>query len=100
MGEVEEVGGLGDVDSAGGAEQGLELAVPECLGLGEEVEDATAVVVDDDDADGGLDPTQSGESADVVEQAEVAAEDRRRPAARRRGACGLCTGGGICLSRA
>ncbi len=81
MGEVEEGGGLGGVDAAGGPEKGLELVAAERLLLGEEVEDAAAVVVDDDDADRGGDLAQGGEAADVVEQAEVAGDDRRRTAA-------------------
>ena len=49
--------------------------------LGQEVEDAAAVVVDDDDADRGGDVAQGGEAADVVEEAEVAGDDRGRAAA-------------------
>ena len=49
--------------------------------LRQEVEDAAAVVVDDDDADRGCDVAQRGKAADVVEQAEVAGDDRGRPAA-------------------
>ena len=49
--------------------------------LGEEVEDAAAVVVDDHDPHRGLDLAQGGEAAHVVEEAEVAGDDRRRPAA-------------------
>ena len=49
--------------------------------LGQEVEDAAAVVVDDDDADRGRDVAQGGEAAEVVEQAEVAGDDRGRAAA-------------------
>ena len=81
VGEVEESGGLRGADAAGGAEQRLELIAGQRLLLGEEVEDAAAVVVDDDDADRGGDVAQGGEAADVVEQAEVAGDDRRRPAA-------------------
>ena len=51
VGEVEERGGALDRDAAGGAEQGLELLGVERLLLGEEVEDAAASVVDDEDAD-------------------------------------------------
>ena len=58
----------------------------ERLGLRQEVEDAAAVVVDDDDAHRGRDVAQGGQAADVVEEAEVAGDDRRRPAARRGGA--------------
>ena len=86
VGEVEELGRLGGVDAARGAEQRLELLPVERLGLGQEVEDAAAVVVDDDDADRGVDLAQRGEAAEVVEEAEVAGDDRRRPAARRGGA--------------
>ena len=53
----------------------------ERLGLGQEVEDAAAVVVDDDDPDRGGDVAQGGEAADVVEEAEVAGDDRGRAAA-------------------
>ena len=73
MGEVEEGRGPGAVDAAGRAEQRLELLAAECLLLGQEVEDAAAAVVDDDDADRGGDVAQGGEAAEVVEQAEVAA---------------------------
>ena len=62
-------------------EQGLELLAVQRLLLRQEVEDAAAVVVDDDDADRGGDLAQRGEAAEVVEQAEVAGDDRGRPAA-------------------
>ena len=86
VGEVEEGRGLGDVDAAGGAEQGFELVAVQRLLLGQEVEDAAAVVVDDDDPHRGRDVAQGGEAADVVEQAEVAGDDRGRPAGRVGGA--------------
>src|SRR6476620_2945069 len=81
MRQVEERRRLGGINSARGAKQGLELIAAEHRLLREEVEDAAAVVVDDDDADRGLDIAQCREAADVVEQAEVAGDDRRRPAA-------------------
>ena len=81
MREVEELGGLGDVDAARGAEQRLELLAGQRLGLRQEAEDAAAVVVDDDDADRRGDVAQGGEAAEVVQQAEVAGDDRGRPAA-------------------
>src|SRR5690349_12378427 len=91
MGQVKERGGLGGVDAARGAEQGFELVAPQRRLLWQEVEDAAAVVVDDDDSDRGLDLAQGGEAADVVEEAEVAGDDRRRPAA---GLGGADPGGG------
>ena len=51
------------------------------LRLGQEAEDAAAVVVDDDDADRGCDVAEGREGADVVEEAEVAGDDRGRAAA-------------------
>ena len=72
-------GGARGGDAARGAEQGLELARVESRLLGEEVEDPAAVVVDDDDPDRGRDLAQGGEGSEVVEEAEVAGDDRGRP---------------------
>ena len=72
---------LADVDAARGAQQRLELLAVDRPLLGQEVEDAAAVVVDDDDPDRGRDLAQGGEAADVVEEAEVAGDDRGRAAA-------------------
>ena len=55
--------------------------VAERVGLRQKGEDAAAVVVDDDDADGSGDIAQGGEAADVVQEAEVAGDDRGRLAA-------------------
>ena len=47
------------------------------------MEDAAAVVVDHEDPDRRLDVGQRRQPAEVVQEAEVAGDDRRRPAARR-----------------
>src|SRR6185295_6442621 len=79
--QAEEVGSLGCVDTPGRAKQGLELVARQHLGLGEEAEYPTPVVVDDDDPDRGGDVAQGGEAAHIVEQSEVAGDDRGRSAA-------------------
>ena len=81
-GQVEEGGGALDRDAAGGAEERLELLGAQGALLGEEVEDAAAAVVDHEDADRDADVPKGGEAADVVEQAQVPGDDRRRPPAR------------------
>ena len=56
------------------------------VGLGQELEDPAAVVVEDDDPHRGLGVAQGGERVHVVREAEVAGHDPGGPAGRRRGA--------------
>src|SRR6476619_197673 len=84
--QAEQVRDLGGVDSSRGAEERLELLAGQCLRLGKEAEDPAAVVVDYHDPYGRGDLAEGGEAADVVQEAEVAGDDRGRAARRVGGA--------------
>jgi hypothetical protein len=64
-------GEAGEVEPERRSEHGLELFAGDLRCLGQELEDATAVVVEADDADGGLGVAQESEAVRVVMERQI-----------------------------